>query len=85
MNHSLFLTVNKPNIDNDEYNNFVKILKDIGKQNTNLRILTENSLLLPLTGPLNTLLEILKILRNLPYVYAILPEDTKWYEGKNII
>ena len=50
MNYSFFLTVNKPNSENGEYNTFVKVLKELGKQGTGLQILSENSVLIPLNG-----------------------------------
>ena len=81
MNYSFFLTVNKPNSENGEYNTFVKVLKELGKQGTGLQILSENSVLIPLNGTLSVLLSVLKLLRKLSCVYAILPEDTKWYVG----
>lgn len=65
------------------YDNFVSILAGLEKQNAGLRLLSQSSVLLPLNDTLQNVLEVLRALRDLPYTYTILTEDTQWHEATN--
>jgi len=87
MNYSILLTVKKPDEQNNklfgQYEKFVRILEDIQMQNKGNRLLQEGTILLPLNTGLNHVADAVKAIRNLPYTYAIVPEDIIWIEVLN--
>jgi hypothetical protein len=86
MAYSILLTVKRPDEVKDrngavEYANFQNILEGLTTQNKEIQWLAEGTILLRIDHGLQPLMEVLKSLRHLPYIYTILTEETKWYEG----
>ena len=87
--YSILLTAKKPDVADhnhtETYNKFVRILGGITKQNKDIRLLAEGAILIPLFPGLQGILDVLKSLKDLPYSYTILTQETLWHEATNII
>jgi hypothetical protein len=92
MTYSILLTVKKPektkNYKDDdryekEYDALRNFLQEMSLQNKGIRFLAETTLLLPLDYGLHDLADVVKMIRSLPYTYAVLTEDTKCYNAAN--
>lgn len=87
MNFSILLTVKRPDEQNHqsigEYDGFVRTLASLAKQNKDIRLFAESTILLPLNKGLQEVADVVNALKHLPYTYAIQTEDQSWYEAIN--
>jgi len=85
--YSILLTVKKPDAQNhmlvEQYGNLVRTLEGLAKQNKEIRLLAESTILLPLNKGLQEVADVVNALKHLPYTYAIQAEDLQWYEAAN--
>jgi hypothetical protein len=85
MTYQLLLVLEKPDIkDNKEqaiWNGGLIELAALAKQNADIQLLAESTLLLRLDRGLRGVCDVLGCIssRGLKYTYTILTEDTKWY------
>jgi len=87
--YSILLIVKKPSVGDhnnvEKYDKLVRILEGITTQNKDIRLFAEGTILLPLSHGLQGILDVLKSLKDLPYTYTILAEETLWHEAVNIV
>lgn len=85
MTHSILLIVEKPEVydrkTDEKWKDCIKHLSELTNNNKEIQLISEGVLLLPLIHTLNTLSQVLLVLRGQSYKYSIFSEEIEWYEG----
>lgn len=87
--HSILFVVLKP-VSTDyklekNWHDCVSILSDLTNKKTDVELLAENCLLIPLHDTLETLVKAVQAVKGFRYKYAILTEELEWHEVANKI
>ena len=85
MYHSILLVFEKPKVYDrkidEKWKDCIKHLSELANSNKEIQWISEGVLLLPLIHTLNTLSEVLLVLRGQSYKYSIFSEEIEWHEG----
>jgi len=87
MNISILLVVKKPDAHEQQarqkYDHIVEVLAGISRRNKDIRLLAENTMLLPLNAGLQDVVAVVNAFGGLSYTYTIFHEDIEWHEVAN--
>ncbi|MCK4816071.1 hypothetical protein KA005_09885 [bacterium] len=84
MSYQLLLVVERPDLSHPEllkkWNNYTDNIKSISNKYTNLKVLSENVLLLTLDKTLTSVRDALFHLNGMDYKYALFDTEIQWHE-----
>ena len=84
MTHSILLAVKRPDEQDrtgiQEYEDTVRLLAGIARENKDTRLLGEGVILIPLHNELKDVAYVVNSIQYVPYIYTVLTEELHWYD-----